>query len=116
DAEVEQGPDGPIPEIPRRPIGKGSRGLPEVLRGVSALPQGRRGYRLCAQGSAGQTAALRVVFNGQGQADFAGGLRQTHAIGAEGDILPAHAESGGGGQQSLLRGVQGTEVGSAVPL
>ncbi len=69
---------------------------------ISAVPQGRRRHRFHAQGSARQTAALRVFDAGQRQTHVAGGLREADAVGAEGNLLPARAEPRGGGSQPVF--------------
>ena len=71
-AEAEQGPHKPLPEIPRRDLGEGSRDLREVLRGVSAFSKGGHRHRLHPQGRPWQARALRVVAARRRQNHLAG--------------------------------------------
>ncbi len=104
--EAEHGTDGSLPEVPRGDRGEGRGALRHLLRRALAIHQGGCGDRFRAPRRARPAAPLRVVGDGEGQADVARGLRETDARRPEGDLLPARAQPRGRREQPVLRGVQ----------
>ena len=107
----------PVPEIPRRTSGEGSR---RPTRNFITEYQ-----RFLKEGvvtdfthkeALGKLLRYESSTLDAGQTHVAGGLREAHAVRPEGDLLPARRQPRGGGGQPVFRGVQGTQMGGAVPL